>query len=102
MFYVCVKYLVKKNNCPANLNYYTTAKDKYNQKNYIKFKTESIKSCLYDYSDVVILVSGDITVTAKNDIDAAFKNCAPFSTCKAKINNVFFDEANHFHIAMLM
>ena len=94
--------MIKENNCPHNLDYYTTAKDKYIQKNSIKFKTESIKSCLYDYSDAFILVSGDITVTANNDTDVAFKNCAPFSTCKAKINNVFFDEGNHFHIAMSM
>ena len=32
----------------------------------------------------------------------AFKNCAPFSTCKTEINNVFIDEANHIYIAMPM
>ena len=31
-----------------------TAKDKYNQKNSIKFETESIKSSLWDYSDVFL------------------------------------------------
>ena len=31
-----------------------------------------------------------------------FKNCAPFSTCTTKINDVFVDEANHSYIAMPM
>ena len=31
-----------------------------------------------------------------------FKNCAPFSTCKTVINDVFVDEANHIYIAMPM
>ena len=49
-----------------------------------------------------ILVTGDVTVTADNKTDAAFKSCAPFYTCKAEINDVFTDEANHIYIAMLM
>ena len=36
----------------------------------------------HDYSDAFILVTGDITVTASNGTHVAFKNCAPFSTCK--------------------
>ena len=36
-----------------------TAKGKYNQSNSIKFETERIKSRLCDYSDVLILVTGD-------------------------------------------
>ena len=79
-----------------------TAKGKYNQKNSIKFETESIESSLCDYSDVFILVTGDITVTADNNTDVAFKNCAPFSTCKTEINDVFIDEANHIYITMAM
>ena len=58
-----------------------TAKDKYNQNNSIKFETESIKSSLCDYSGAFILVTGNITVTAGNDTDVAFKNCAPFCLC---------------------
>ena len=79
-----------------------TAKDKCNQNNSIKFKTESIKSSLCDYSDAFILVTGDITVIADNDTDIAFKNFAPFSTCKTEINDAFIDEANHIYIAMPM
>ena len=67
-----------------------TAKGKYNQNNSIKFETESITS----------LVTGDTTVAANNNTNVAFKNCAPFSTCKTEINDVFVDEANHIYIAM--
>ena len=75
-----------------------TAKGKYNQNNSIKFETESIKSSLCDYSDAFILVAADITVSANNDADVAFKNWARFSTCKTEINGVFIDEANHTYI----
>ena len=34
--------------------------------------------------------------------DVAFKNCAPFSTCKTEIKDVFLDEANHICVAMPM
>ena len=34
-----------------------------------------------------------------NDTDGAFKNCAPFYTCKTEIN-VFINETNHIYIAM--
>ena len=51
---------------------------------------------------LIDLVTGDITVAANNNTDVAFKSCAPFSTCKTKINDVFVDEANHIYIAMPM
>ena len=79
-----------------------TAKDKYNPNNSTKFERETIKSSLCDYSDVFILVTGDITVAADDDTHVAFKNCSPFSTCKLEINDVFIDEANHIYIAMPM
>ena len=49
-----------------------TARGKYNQNSFIKFETESIKSLLCDYDDAN-LVSGNITVTANNNTDIAFK-----------------------------
>ena len=79
-----------------------TAKDKCNTNNSIKFETETIKSSICDYSDAFILVTGDITINADNDTHVAFKNCAPFSTCKTEINDVFIDEANHIYVAMPM
>ena len=71
-----------------------TTKGKYKQGDTIKFETETIKSSLCDYSDVFILVTGNIAVTADDNTDVAFKNCAPFSTRTTKINDVFVDEAN--------
>ena len=59
----------------------------------IKIETETIKSSLCDYSDAFILVTGNIKVTANNNTDAVFKNCAPFLTCKTVINDVYYDEA---------
>ena len=55
-----------------------------------------------DYSDAFILITRNITVAANNNTDVAFKNCAPFSTCTTKINDIFVDEANHIYIAMPM
>ena len=77
-----------------------TAQDKYNQNNPIKFDTKSIKSSFSDYSDAFILVTADIAVTGNNDTHVAFKNCAPFSTCKTEINDVFIDDLNHIYIAI--
>ena len=74
-----------------------TVKDKYNQNNSIKLETENIKS---SPSDAFILVAGYIIVIAGNDTDVAFKNCATFSTCKTKINDMFIDEANDISIVM--
>ena len=68
-----------------------TTKDKYKKGDTIKFETETIKSTLSDFSDAFILVTGNITVTANNNINVAFNNCARFSTCKTIINNVFVD-----------
>ena len=79
----------------ATKNWYITdsqtATGKYNPNDSIKFERESIKSSYCDYSDVFILVTGDITVTADNDTDVAFKSCAPFSTSKTEANDVFID-----------
>ena len=68
-----------------------TTKGKYKQGDTIKFETETIKSSLFDYSDAFILVTGNITVAANNNADIAFKNCALFSTCATKINDLFVD-----------
>ena len=72
-----------------------TTKGKYKQGDTIKFEREIIKSSLCDYSDAFISVTGNITVAADNNTDVAFENCAPFSTCATKINDIFVDKANH-------
>ena len=79
-----------------------TTKGQYKQGDTIKCKTETIKSSLCDYSHAFILVTGNVTVNAVDNADVAFKNCAPFSTCRTVINDVFVDEANHIYIVMPM
>ena len=77
-------------------------KGKYKLGDTIKFETKTMKSSLCDYYDAFALVSGNITVNAANDTDVAFKNCAPFSTCKTEINDVSVDRAEHKYIAVPM
>ena len=79
-----------------------TTKGKYKQGNAIKFEVETIKSSLCDYSDAFVLATGNIAVNAANDTDVAFKNCAPFSTCKTVINDAFVDRTENIYIAMPM
>ena len=51
----------------------------------IKFETKFIKSSLWDYSDVYILVTGDIAAASGNEnTNVAFKNCAPFINYKVR------------------
>ena len=57
----------------------------YSENEPIKFLTRSIESSLCDYSDAYILITGNIT-SGGNDTKAAFKNCAPFTTCLCKNN----------------
>ena len=75
------------------------------------FKTSVLRSSLCDYSDAYILVKGNISV---NDIAAEgaaanntnekviFKNCAPFTKCINKIDNIDIDNAQDIDIIMLM
>ena len=68
----------------------------------INFKTSMLSSSLCDYSDASILVKGNISVnnTAAADADSnntdkkvIFKNCAAFTDCISKINNMKVDNA---------
>ena len=88
----------------------------------IKFFIKSIESSLCDYSDVYILVTGNITVTStiavpagfpaatepqrKEPLTAAtqvvFKNCAPFKKCSTEIDGNLVDEASFIIITMPM
>ena len=60
----------------------------------IRFKTAILRSILCDYSDVCILIKGNISVnnppaegSAANNAakKVIFKNCAPFTSCISKI-----------------
>ena len=54
------------------------SKGNYAKENPIQFIANSIESSLCDYSDAIILVTGDITVRRGNaNTKVVFKNCAP-------------------------
>ena len=70
-----------------------------------------LKSSLWDYSDVYILVKGTIAVsnTAAADADAnntnkkvIFKNCAQFTNWISEINNTQVDNAKDIDVIILM
>ena len=72
-----------------------------------------LKSSLCDYSDAYILFKRKITITGagadaaarqadERNKGVAFKNCAPFTTCKTNINNVEIDNCQDIDIIMLM
>ena len=70
------------------------SKGNYLPDNEIKFLTSSLESSLCDYSDVYILVTGNIIVTGGNaNTKVAFKNCAPYEKCRTEINETFVDDA---------
>ena len=74
------------------------SRGKYNDRKQIRFKTTMLKSSLCGYSDTYILVKGKITITGagadeaarqadERDKGVAFKNCAPFTSCKSDIKH---------------
>ena len=75
----------------------------YSHHNPIKFLTKSIESSLCDCSDAYILVTGNINVTGgNNNINVAFKNCAPFEKCYTEIDGTLLDEVDFINITMPM
>ena len=101
--------------CLLDYTYFREINDEsrgtYNDDKQIKFKTTMLKSNLCDYRDAYILVEGKITITgAGNDVAAtqaderdkgvAFKNCAPFTSCKSDINDVDIDYCHDIDIVM--
>ena len=82
------KFVTKKWNI-ANDN----SKTNYDVANEITFNTEVLKSNLCDYNDAYILVRGDITISGSNIAnEIAFKNCAPFTKCIAKIDETIIGD----------
>ena len=69
----------------------------------VKSEINVIKPHLCDYSDAYILLTGDITATdGSENTRVAFKNCAPFTKCVARINDEHVDSANNLDIIMPM
>ena len=72
-----------------------TSRKTFNKDNQVIFKTSKCRSSLCNYSNAFILAKGTITVPAakaaapKNaNKKATFKNCAPFTNCIRRINNM--------------
>ena len=81
----------------------------YNVNSEIKFKTTILKSSLCDFSVAYILVKGTISVNntaaavvavSNTNKKVIFKNCAPFTNCINKINNIQVDNAKDIDIVM--
>ena len=82
----------------------------YNTNSQIRFETLMLRSSLCNYSDAYILAKRTITVantaTAEAENNAnkkvIFKNCAPFTSCISKINNIQIDDAQYIDEVMPM
>ena len=79
----------------------------------IRFKTTMLRSNLCDYAGSYILVKGTITITGvgdnagerqqdERDKGVIFKNCAPFTNCISRINNIDIDNVQDIDIVMPM
>ena len=72
----------------------------------IKFVAPILRSSLCGYSDAYILVKGVNNIAAEGAAanNAAkkliFKNCAPFTNCKSKINNTQIDNPEYIDIVI--
>ena len=77
----------------------------YNVNKEIRIKIPTLRSDLCDYSDVYIIVKGDITLEGDNDANKRnknlmFKNNAPFINCTSKINGAKIDNAEDLDVVM--
>ena len=72
----------------------------------LELKHQCYDQIYVDYSDVYIVVKGNIILTnpdgAKRKKSAAFKNNAPFINCISKINDVQIDNAEVLDVVMLI
>ena len=61
--------------------------------NEIIANNEVLESNRNDYNAACIIVRGDITVAGDNETQLAFKNCASFIKCVAKIDETTIADA---------
>ena len=66
-----------------------------------------LKSDLYDYCSVLIVVKGKMSTTGTDNTKRrnkklTFRNYAPFRPCISNINCTFIDNAEDLDICMLM
>ena len=79
----------------------------YNDVNQIRFKTSVLRPSLCYYSDAYILVKGTVAVL-QEIAEAPYnankkvisKNCAPFTNCISRMNNMHVDGAHDIDVLM--
>ena len=84
-----------------------SANDRCKPNKQIRFKTSVLRSDLCGFSDVYIVVKGEVTVTGGSNGNTksrplALKNNAPFIGCISKINNTLIDNAEDLDVVMPM
>ena len=85
---------------------YDQSRGNYNVNKKIRIKTSMLRSDLFDYCDVYIVLKVTIIVVrpdnAKRNKATAFENNAPFITCTSKMNGVKIDNAKDLYVVMPM
>ena len=86
---------------------YDQSEENYSVNKKIRLKRSMPRSDLCGFSDLYIVVKGDITLETDNDANKrnenlAFKNNAPFINCISKINGVKTDNAEDLDALMPM
>ena len=76
------------------------SKSNHDATNEINYKTEILKSNLFDYNEAYILVRGDIIVVAAPTTEVASKNCAPFTKCIKKIDKTTIYDVEDLDLVM--
>ena len=84
---------------------YDQSEKNYSANKEIRIKTSMLRSDLCDFSDVYIVVKGDITLEGNADANKRNKNLesnnnAPFINCISKINGVNIDNAEDLEAVM--
>ena len=83
------------------------ANNRYKPNKPIRFKTSMLRSDLCDFSDVHIVVKGEITITrgsnsSRKNGPLALRNNAPFIGCISKTNATLNDNAEDLDVAIPM
>lgn len=69
--------------------------------NEIIYDTEVLKSILWDFNYIYILVRGDIVTIAHNNPNS-LKNCAPLIKCITKTDEIAIDDVEGLDLVMLI
>ena len=86
---------------------YDQSEKNYSVNKEIRTETPMLRPDLCDFSDVYIVVKGDITLEGDNNANKpnknlTFKNNAPFISCILKINSIKIDDAEDLDAVMPM